>query len=104
MQGGRYRRRIRGLSPRRDAAAATHGSWARVDKAVRAIYFQPRVEPAGSETGGEVDWRLVASFLARRGAEVNVLDVDECDSAEAAIRRLRILADAAIGGERAVAR
>jgi hypothetical protein len=47
---------------------------------------------------------LVASYLARYRDEVNVLDVDECDSLETALARLRVLAVATVGGERVVAR
>ncbi len=106
MHQGRYRREIRGVLPRRDGAGDPGKQWNLLDDAVRAIYFHSRGndDPAGEAGAGEVDWLLVASYLARYRDEVNVLDVDECDSPETALARLGVLAEATVGGERVVAR
>ncbi|HET6277770.1 MAG TPA: hypothetical protein VFG08_03210, partial [Candidatus Polarisedimenticolia bacterium] len=131
MRQGRYHRRIRGIPSPRVSAGHRRDRWRQLDEAVRAVYFQPRenvvqkppaargggaglpvrqAETAGGDgsgrdsESGDVDWQLVASYLARHRDEVNVLDVDECDSPERVLASLEILAAAAVGGEHVVSR
>jgi hypothetical protein len=105
-------------SLQQEDAGAPRNRWNLLDDAVRAVYFQSRGDddpgrtpaaggdntPGRDARAGDVDWQLVASYLARYRDEVNVLDVDECDSLETALARLRVLAVATVGGERVVAR
>jgi hypothetical protein len=106
MRRGRYQRRVRGIRPRRDGASDPRSQWDLLDDAIRAIYFQSRGNDDSTREAdaSDVDWQLMASYLARYRDEVNVLDVDECDSSETALARLMILAEATVGGERVVAR
>ena len=119
MHQGRYQRRICGvLSLLGEDTGEPRNRWNLLDGAVRTVYFQSRRDdaparkpgvgaadnPARDAGAGDVDWQLVSSYLARHRDEVNVLDVDECDSAETALARLRVLAAATVSGERVVAR
>lgn len=94
--GGRYLARVRGLD-----GAAKQGAWSRAARLVDA-YFGPR-EPAmgaggASSADHDIDWQLVASHVREHRDEINVLDLDECASTDAAMARLGVLVDAACSG------
>jgi hypothetical protein len=96
LRGGRYLARLGGV----DGAPGL----------IERIYFAGRADSppqAGDpdETGVDIDWQLVSSFLRKHRDDVNVLDVDECASASEAAARLRVLVSAALSGPgRTVAR
>ena len=96
LRGGRYLARLGGV----DGAPGL----------IERIYFAGRADsPAQAgdpdETGVDIDWQLVSSFLRKHRDDVNVLDVDECASASEAAARLRVLASTALSGPgRTVAR
>jgi hypothetical protein len=79
-------------------------SWERIGARVDDAYFPREAgasapEPAAhADEAADVDWQVVGSFLRRHRDAVNVLDVDECESAGEAIARLRVLAAAACAG------
>ena len=131
MRRGRYQGRIRGIPSPCVGAGEHRDRWQQLDEAVRAVYFQSRervfqqapaargggeglpvrqaeaaagVGPGRESNSGDIDWQLVASYLARYRDEVNVLDVDDCDSPERVLTSLQILAAATVGGEHVVAR
>jgi hypothetical protein len=96
LRDGRYLRRVPGNAP---ASLATAGG---ATALIHEAYFGAA---AAAKDGIDIDWQMVASFLRRHGDALNVLDVDECATAAAAIDRLRVLADAALAGRgRVVAR
>ena len=103
LRGGRYARRFAGLAtadlePGREARTGRAGE---ILAALRLVYFSPDGGAETQDAGGA----LLASFLRRHRDGVNVLDVDECPGAEAALGRLLVLARAAcLGGDRIVAR
>jgi len=96
LRDGRYLRRLAGNAP---AGLAPGGA---VASLIHEVYF------GAAASGGEaidIDGQMVASFLRRQRDMVNVLDVDECATAAAAVDRLRVLGDAAVAGRgRVVAR
>ena len=115
LRQGRHLGRVRGLP-----ADTGHPAWRDVREAVELGYFRPAGAgppddreagrpdagtPAGAAGDPGFDWQLAASYLRRRRDEVNVLDLDECGTLDDAIRRLGVLADAALSGaQRVVAR
>jgi len=115
LRQGRYLGRIRGLP-----ADADQPAWRGAGKAVEQAYFTPadivRMEggedgrsgdnsPWGASGDPGFDWQLAATFLRRHRDEVNVLDLDECATPADALRRLQVLAAAALAGAgRVVAR
>jgi hypothetical protein len=95
LRGGRYLGRLGGLSEYGPAALAA------ADR-VRAAYFEDGAAPAD---GHDIDWQLIGSYLRKHRDGVNVLDIDECGSHEAAIGRLQVLVrEALAGGGRVLAR
>ena len=88
MQEGRYRRRCAGVDP-----DAGDGAWGPVREALDRTYADSPAEP-----GGDLDWALVSSYLRRHDAAVQVLDVDEAPTLDAASDRLRVLARGALAG------
>jgi hypothetical protein len=90
LRGGRYLRRVPDIAtgPGRPGPAALR-------ETLGAAFFAG--SPADG-TGTDVDWQLVGSFLRRHRDEVNVLDIDECPSSEAAADRLAVLVAAALSG------
>ena len=114
LRGGRYLRRLGGLA---FESSAPEGPWKEARFLIARLYFPPskvggpsaggaEPNPVGSrEEGADIDWQVVASFLRKYRDQVNVLDVDECASPDAAERRLRVLVRAAAAGSgRTVAR
>jgi hypothetical protein len=109
LRGGRYLRRLGGLS-----FESPEGPWKQARSLIACLYFPSSsaggpsgggADAIGREEGADIDWQLVASFLRKYRDQVNVLDVDECDSPNAAERRLRVLVRAAAAGPgRTVAR
>ncbi len=95
-RGGRYVARLRGLD-----GTPGNGAWSLAARLVDA-YFGSR-EPAMG-TGGtssadhDIDWQLVASYVREHRDEINILDLDECGSADEAMARLGVLVDAARAG------
>ncbi len=68
-----------------------------------AAYFAPDGDLP--ENPIDIDWSIVSSYLGAHRDEVNVLDLDECDSAEDAVARLDLLVHATTpGGGRVIAR
>jgi hypothetical protein len=84
--------------------------WDRARDSIAEIFFpETRVSPArpghasrdaalDHDAGVDIDWQLVSTFLRKHRDEVNVLDVDECASTDAAAARLRVLVEAAVSG------
>ena len=70
-------------------------SWDAIDTAVQQSYFTA----TETESGGEIDWFLLSTFLRRHVDEVSVLDIDECATADEARSRLRVLFGAARTGQ-----
>jgi hypothetical protein len=111
LRGGRYMARVSGIVPgpaNTGRAAEPLAPWDRARDLIAEIFFpETRVAPArpgrssrdavlGHDAGVDIDWQLVSTFLRKYRDEVNVLDVDECASADAAAARLRVLVEAAV--------
>lgn len=99
--GGRYLGRFGGVDSSSDEAQRC---WSKIRDLLDRFYFPgPRRDAA--DEGVDIDWQLVASFVRKNRDEVNVLDIDECASPADALKRLRVLAAAALAGPgRTVAR
>jgi len=96
LRGGRYLGRLPGL-PIGGTVSGDDGAWRAALSRVAGLFFGGpgaiRVAERGT-AGQEVDWQLVASYLGRHRDAVSWVDLDECDSAEDAGRRLITLARA----------
>ena len=98
LRGGRFITRIGPLAPA--TGSAGHSTpWRRLERSVRAVYFEDPID-----AGSALDWNLISSYLRRHRDGVNILDMDECESPQGALARLRVLAGAAAAGERVVTR
>lgn len=102
LRGGRYMARLCGVVP------GPAGSKVAMGGLVNRVFFAAGTDSPlkpEDDSGVDIDWQLVSSFLRKHRDEVNVLDVDECASAGEAEARLRVLVSAALTGpERIVAR
>ena len=89
LRGGFYAGRL-------TAIGRAGGDLARATLRLSQIFFSGDAGRAGT-TGHDIDWQLIGTYLRKEREKVNVLDLDECASAEEAGRRLRILIEAAAG-------
>lgn len=99
LRGGHYLRRVAALAEPgavQVQAAAEAERWSEIAATLARAYFSGE-DASGPRSGADLDWQLVGSFLRRFRDEVNVLDVDESPSAEAALDRLRVLISATLG-------
>jgi hypothetical protein len=102
MRAGRYLGRSRAVRPPGPGTVGDPG-WSRaVDRAAEA-FFGPgaaagAARPTSPDSGPDLDWQLVGSFVRRHGDALHVLDVDECASGRDLRERLAVLARAALGG------
>ena len=113
LRAGRYLGRVRGLLPPfAGPAESSSDAWSRCLSSLGAYFSGAGRAGAGGENlagaplfGTDVDWHLVSSYLRAHRDEVNILDLDECPSPDAAARRLLVLVEAACtGSARVVAR
>ncbi len=116
LRGGRYFGRIAEVRPASGADGsepagprppAPPESWERARRRIGRVFFPlaaPRIpaaprgaDPAADdETGLDIDWQLVSSYLRKHRDEVSFLDIDESSSREEAESRLRVLVGAVL--------